>query len=235
MAIYVLNPARPGGSILEQGHVMRGVYHGVVAMSKDRKFQSVSIDLYLFDQPIGEIVITKWFQSTESSSNASTIARGDVGALEFEGLNNSTIQNSGDDHGRYIDSVTKHMSIVYGWNAPRINGNDIFTVLMEGIMIIHYDGAFLPFDHLNAASATGRCAMNIHKIGPDRSRILGISAASFMFMMATMIVEQRRFETLDFSLEMQDRAGSWQLQMQGFIMGLNPPQAHSPGVDAAAE
>lgn len=218
VAIYVHNPARPGGSILEQGHVMRGVYDGVIAMSEDRRFQSVAIEMFMVDQPIGKVFVTRWFQSTESSSNASMIARGDAGALGPEVLNNSTIQSSGDDHGRYIDPVTKDMSIVYDWNTPRIKSNDIFTVLMEGIMIIHHDGAFLPFDHLNAVSATGRCTMNIHKIGPGKSRLRGISAATFMFMLASMIVQQRRFENLEFSLEWK-KAGNWEPQMQGFIMG----------------
>ena len=224
VAIYVLNPARSGGSVLEQGHVMRGVYDGVVAMSEDRRFQSIAVEMFIVDQPIGEVFISRWFQSTEFNGNASTNLPGNAGALEFEGLVNYTVQSGGNDHGRYIDRVTKQMSIVYDWNTPRINGNDIFTVLMEGLMIIHHDGAFLPFDHLNAVSATGRCAMNIHEIGPDKSRIRGISAATFIFMLANMIVEQRRFENLDFSLDWE-KAGNWQPQMQGFIIGLEPPQA----------
>ena len=232
MAIFVHNPTHPGGSILEQGHVMRGVYDGVVSMSKDRKFQAAAIEMFIVDQPIGKVFITRWRQSYESSGNVSMTARGDAGALEPEGLNKSTIQSSGDDHGRYIDPVTKDMSIVYNWNTPRINSNEIFTVLMEGIMIIHHDGAFLTFDHLNAVSATGRCAMNIHDIGFEKRGLTGISAATFLFMMATMIVEQRRFESLDFSLESQ-KAGHWKPQMQGFIMGLEPPQVYSSGVEAA--
>ena len=222
VAIFVHNPTRPGGSILEQGHVMHGVYDGVVAMSEDRKFQTVVIEMFMVDEMIGKVFITKWFYPTASSSNASMIARGDASAQEDRGLDKSTIQSSGDDRGRYIDPITKDMSIVYEWNTPRINGFDVFTVLMEGIMIVHHDGAFLPFSHLNAVSATGRCAMNVHAIGPEKSTLRNISAATFMFMLANMIVEQRRFENLDFSLDWEE-PGGWEPQMRGFIMGLNPP------------
>lgn len=178
---------------------------------------------------IGKVFITKRAPSHGSSSNGTLTHDGDDdGASEPAALRRSSHGSNTGDSGRYIDPDNKDWSIVYEWRPPRINNKDIFTAIIKAIIIVAYDGTHEPFDYLNALSATGSCALNIHEIRREPTKPSGIVALTQLFMLADMVVDQGRFENLEFALE-YDQSEPRTRPLEGFILGVGHPADQSHG------
>lgn len=227
-SIYVHLPSKPGSYVLATGHVLLGLYDGVVAMSRDR-FQSMSIEIFMFEQSIGKIYITHRFTDNSPLQNRMLPIRREDSMKELGTRTNPSNVSNPEDSGRYVDPFIKNCAVVYDFNPGKIRSADIFTIIMEGIMIVAYDGTHDSFDYLNAASASGNCAMNIHKPPGLQDRISGLKATTLLYMLTGMIVQQRRFGDLDFSFEFGEPEKSQKTILEGFIMGLGPPRDRSSG------
>ena len=203
--LYVADLSNPSHT-LENGLVLLGLYEGLVKMSESPHFQSSLIEIFIHDQPIGKIAIST---STVTSIPSS---------------NNTLTANSG----RWVDPHLGRITLNFAWRPPRITVDDIFTALMQAILIVSYGGTNQPFDWLNAASASGRCALNMRKPGPVHlpSSTPALTVATLCAVITDFVIEQNRFEGLDFSMEIY-RFGEQVKPLEGFIRALAPhPGSH---------
>ena len=206
-SLYVNDVAGSASHTLENGLVLLGLYEGLVKMSETAHFQSSLIEVLIYDQLIGTISI--------SGSPAVASVPGSRG--------NKTVL-AVDDSGRWVDPHLGRIALNYIWRPPRITADDIFTALMQAILIVSYGGANQPFDWLNAASASGRCALNIRKPGPVHlpSSTPALTVATLCTVLTDFVIEQDRFEGVEFRMEVS-RSGQRVYPLEGFIRGLRPP------------
>ncbi|KAI4170327.1 MAG: hypothetical protein LQ343_005080 [Gyalolechia ehrenbergii] len=233
VAVYVHNPSRSGSYTLRTGDVLRGLYNGVVAMS-DGHFQPVAVEMFMFEQSIGTIYISDRSTSHGPPSSQMLPHRRNNDRGEEMGMPSDPRKISNPrDSGRYVDPHAIGCSILYKWSPGKIQSKDIFTAIMEGLIIIAHDGTREPFDSLNAPSASGNCALNIRKVAREPIKLSGFKASTLLFMLTDMIVQQRRFEHLDFEFEYGAPGDPEKRILEGFIMGLNPPRGQSRDDEAA--
>ena len=200
-SLFVADLANPSHT-LENGLVLLGLYDGLVKMSESAHFQSSLIEIFIHDQPIGKILISTSTVVSSPSSNKTLTA----------------------NSGRWVDPHLGRITLNFNWRPPRITVDDIFTALMQAILIVSYGGTNQPFDFLNAASASGRCALNIRKPGPVHlpSSTPALTVATLCTVLTDFVIEQNRFEGLDFSMEIY-RFGQQVKPLEGFIRALGPP------------
>lgn len=203
-SLYVTDLSSPSHT-LENGLVLLGLYEGLVKMSASAHFQSSLIEIFIHDQPIGEISMST---ATVDSASASS--------------SNKTLLTA--DSGRWVDPHLGRIALIYTWRPPRIASDDIFTALMQAILIVSYGGTNQPFDWLNAASASGDTALNIRKPGPVHlpSSTPAITVATLCTVLMDFVIQQDRFEGMDFTMEIY-RFGQRHLPLEGFIRALRPP------------
>ncbi|KAI4180332.1 MAG: hypothetical protein L6R41_007295 [Letrouitia leprolyta] len=193
----------------------------------DGNFHPTSVEIFMFEQLIGTIYITKR-STTNSPSNDRMLPRRQDDDAKTIGPRSSPSNISDlEDGGRYIDPNRNDCSIVYEWSSGKIDSKDIFTTIMEAMIIVAYDGTHVPFDALNAVSASGNCAMNIHKTPGIPDQPSGFKATTLLFLLPNLIVQQRRFQGLDFSFEFGAPGTPQKSIFQGFIMGLGSPKDQS--------
>ena len=195
---------------LENGLVLLGLYTGLLQISESMHFQPSLIEILIYDQPLGEISISRSPMASVSSSNETSILAA--------------------DSGRWVDPHLGRISLIYTWLPPRVASDDIFTALMQAILMVSYGGTNQPFDWLNAASASGRCALNMRKPGPAHlpSGTPALTVATLCTVLTDFVIEQNRFEGLQFTMEIY-QFGQRLYPLEGFIRALRP----APGNDVA--
>ena len=193
---------------LENGLVLLGLYDGLVKMSESARFRTSLIQILVYDEVIGVISISR-------SPVASAVVSSNKTALAA-------------DSGRWVDPHLGSIILNYSWRPPRITSDDVFTALMQAIIMVSYGGTTQPFDWLNAASASKRCALNIRKPGPvhSPSSIPALTAATLCAVLTDFVIEQNRFEGLDFTMEIS-QFGQRIYPLEGFIRALLPPPGTS--------
>lgn len=214
-SLHLTDLSRPLQTTLENGLVLLGLYNGLVAMSDPAHyFQASLIELLLHDQPIGNILI----------SNSATVSDDD------DGGSNGTLLALAADSGTWVDPHLGRITLDYTWRPPRVARDDVFTALMQAIIMVSYGGTGQPFDWLNAASASGHAALNIRKPGPvhSPSSTPALTVATLCAVLADFVIEQDRFEGLEFGMEIY-RYGERVRPLEGYIRALRPP----PGGDVA--
>ncbi|KAL8793909.1 MAG: hypothetical protein Q9195_003528 [Heterodermia aff. obscurata] len=199
-SLYVTDLSYPRHT-LENGLVLLGLYDGLVEMSQTAHFQPSLIEILMHDQPIGTISISS------------------LPVVASDPSLNKTMLTA--DRGRWVDPHLGRITINFIWHPPHVLIDDIFTALMQAVIMVSYGGTNEPFDWLNAGSASGRCALNIRKPGPVHlpSSTPALTVATLCAVLADFVIEQNRFEGLDFSMEIY-RFGEQVKPLEGYIRAL---------------
>ncbi|KAL8835212.1 MAG: hypothetical protein Q9170_003408 [Blastenia crenularia] len=223
--IFVSKLLAPGYT-LKIGDILYALYDGVVAMSRDR-FQPSVIEVYTSKRMIGKVFISRASTFSALGSNlADTDQERDI-APNAQARPGVVDISYTDDSGRYTDPSLPSWAIEYKWGTSRVDSGDMFTAIIEGIIIVAYDGAYTNFDHLNAVSATGHCALNVHEttVGRIPAVTTGTTAATLLFMLGDMVVMQRRFADLSFTFVELEKSGKQNNILEGFFDGIGAADA----------
>ncbi|CAO1604826.1 hypothetical protein XANCAGTX0491_008366 [Xanthoria calcicola] len=139
-------------------------------------------------------------------------------AFPISTTENTSLNAVNDDSGVYIDPGNR-FAVPYSWSAPRINSKDIFTCIIAAIIIIAHDGPTSEFTYLNAVSASGNVALNIHATySPGAEKEIGfVVVRPLLVTVLSFSVDQRRFDTLDFAYEKVQPAGLRIKKIEGFF------------------
>ncbi|KAL8699626.1 MAG: hypothetical protein Q9201_005902 [Fulgogasparrea decipioides] len=215
--------------------IMLGLWDGIVAMSEWNRYESSVVEIFNHDRMIGKIYIIPLSDALDTSHNATTTTLGDVaGKTELpEPLTDAStmISSNADDNdsndadsGRYTNPLRPDVSIPYEFSGPRIYSKDIFTAIIEGLIIVAHDGANKPFSYLTGVSASGHCALHLKQTGRAGT---GLYATTLLELLTEMLVTLRRFQAVEFALE-QGKAPDWKRFIEGYFMWLGRPTG-SPG------
>ena len=209
-SLYVTDLSTPSHR-LENGFVLLGLYAGLVQLSQSTHFHPSLIEILVYDRLVGEISISGSAMPSVSSSNETSILAA--------------------NSGRWVDPHLGRISLTYTWIPPRVTSDDIFTALLQAILIVSYGGTNQPFDWLNAASASGRCVLNMRKPGPAHlpSSTPALIVGTLCSVLTDFVIERNRFEGLQFTMEIE-QFGQRIYPLEGFIRALQP----YPDINVAA-
>ncbi|KAL8814881.1 MAG: hypothetical protein Q9223_005931, partial [Gallowayella weberi] len=190
-SIAIWNQCPPGGHgmALNNGMAMLAIYATVVAMTEER-FNPTSAHVSMHGRPIGFIAILKKSamsndiqanngtgrdkQSIDPSSSPTssnhTSPNNNSTAKPVKETNNNTPDS---DSGHYTDPEHPENRITYHFTGPRIQSKEIYTSIMEALMILAYNPNTDNFDYLTATSASGNTALHINRADGTETLPLG--------------------------------------------------------------
>ncbi|KAI4137456.1 MAG: hypothetical protein L6R39_007275 [Caloplaca ligustica] len=203
---------------------MLALYAGVAFMSELRVFYTTKIEVTMFGHPVGVIWIAQkpWMvPATETISNQT--AHTSTNNLDI--LSGRSAIEAVPDQGRYTNPAVPRMAMDYTLSRRKVNSEDILTCIMEGLLIIAYDGPG-PFSYLNAVSASGAVAMNLHAIitpgGHQRPGPEQFAMSTFLFFLSTFYSVSKRWDDMDFVVLLHDpdRGGTTTpvARAEGFVL-----------------
>lgn len=224
IAIYYISLAGSGVT-LTNGMVLLGLWDGIAAISELGRYESTVVKLFSNDIPIGEVwITTKYSASQATINNATSRQQGGDNAKVLESSKTLKLNSHDEDSGRFILPSTPELSIAYDFEGPKIKAVDMLTAIIQGLIIVSHD-ARRPrdqaFSHINAASASGHCAFNLHEVAPEGKNIDNV--AMMLIDLSRMLTDWRRFQSMDLALE-RKKSGSeeWTKLVKGYFMWLEP-------------
>ncbi|KAL8689374.1 MAG: hypothetical protein Q9218_004943 [Villophora microphyllina] len=184
------------------GAIMLALWDGMFAMSGWDRFESSVIEIFIHEHMIGKVWITRYSDALDAGSKATNNRDGDS---IIEPPDNSSVANIANDRndgesGRYIAPGHPELSLVYDFDGPKLNSKDVFTAIIEGMIIVAHDGSKKPFDYLTSVSASRQCALHLRQVRKSTSAT-GLMAAASLEMLADLVVKKRRFQTVEFALD----------------------------------
>ena len=173
--------------IFDVGVAAQGLYDGLITMSHADRFVPAVVVVSIDTVVLGRIILS----TSDPDQGLSTITS-----------TNGTLNTNS---GRWVDPQDKRFALDYSWRGPNIDRDDIFTAILQALIILSYDGIGEDFYWLNARSATGNCALNIRKPGPvdHPSVIPGVTVVSLTYVLADLFTAHDRFAGLDFQFVIQ--------------------------------
>lgn len=178
----------------------------------EQGFRPLEVIIHIRNARIGVLGICVMTPRNVLNSKPTTLA------FPISNTNNTSPTAVNDDSGVYIDPGNR-FAVPYSWSAPRIHSKDIFTCIMEAIIIIAHDGPTSEFTYLNAVSASGNVALNIHATySPGAEKEIGfVVVRPLLVTVLSFFVDQRRFDSLDFAYEKVQPAGPRIKRIEGFF------------------
>lgn len=192
---------------LNNGMAMLGVYAVVAAMTEGR-FNPTTALISVHGKPVGKIAIMK-----KNAMDGGPVVRSNDTTrqdLPEMGVSSSSVHKSSSSNGpnnaaevsgRYVDPTHPGSTIVYQFeDGHRIDSKDIYTCVMEALMILTYnDRETIRFDYLSAVSASHNTALHIHASGNAEPSLDTIS--QLVYSLSKLYTEKRRFDAMDFAYE----------------------------------
>ena len=231
--IYAVETSQSQKHILETGFAELAVYDGIAEMSRRNRYQSMFIEMHVYEHLIGTVFILPKGDYMNDNSNLTLVESSRAVDARSIGLQDSSTTYNAEDSGRYIDPRfrDRSLSVKYDWgNGPRIHSKEVFTAIIEAMIIVSHDGTQQVFGYLNAASVSGNCGLNLHRVGSGTDTSFfasGSGATTLLYLLADMVVRQKRFQDLDFALE-AGKPPETKAYIKGFWMGIGPPLDMSP-------
>lgn len=191
VVIREVNPITPAGIHLTNGNAMLGLYAAVTHISLGRFVPTVA-ELIWHRRAAGRIYIdTKQGSTTLDSANNSTNGF----SLHVPESNSSNAGYAG----QVIDPIDHTLVVSYKFYGRRIGSKDMYTSIMESLIIMTYNGRSEPFESLTATSVSGNCALHIDAFRSERPDVNNISR--LVFFLALITTNHKRFDEMEFSLE----------------------------------
>ncbi|KAL8711830.1 MAG: hypothetical protein Q9220_003774 [cf. Caloplaca sp. 1 TL-2023] len=213
----ILGPFRPGVPALEIGHVMLALFAGVAKMSEHR-FNTMLIDILISSSLIGHIMISRAgiisLPSSTNDTNVSTNPSSSSSSIV------DIIPTLAANTGRYIDPLNPTITIPYSFSPPPLPSKDIFTAILDALIIIAHDGTHTPFTSLTAFSASGNTVLHLNGVGDKRPE--SGTLATVLCVVSRFFVRRRGFESLEFGLELVKQGGEggyWRVA-EGWFLGM---------------
>ncbi|KAL8722929.1 MAG: hypothetical protein Q9181_007396, partial [Wetmoreana brouardii] len=169
----------PGADRLTYGAVMLGLWDGIAVISEWNRYEASVVEIFIHDRMIGKIGITPYLDALDISHNVTATTVGDVAgktglpeplndaSMSISSNANDTNNDDDADRGRYYPPIRPDISIPYEFDGPRISSKDIFTAIIEGLIIVTHDGPHQPFSHLTGVSASKHCALHLKQVAPS--------------------------------------------------------------------
>ncbi|KAL8918049.1 MAG: hypothetical protein Q9208_007571 [Pyrenodesmia sp. 3 TL-2023] len=197
--------------VLNNGHVLLGIYAAVDLMSKDSSFLSTKVDVSLHGTTIGRIFLTA--RQLPRIENGALNTSAPASTASTSPIINSSSANS--DSGTFVDPAYPSDILYYTFSDRRIKSHDIFTCILEAFMILTYDDKTIPFFAFNAVSATGNLALNVH--ASDEVRITYNGVGWLLRLLASLYVRKKRFDEIEFTFR-DESMGRSVKQAEGFFL-----------------
>ncbi|KAI4266798.1 MAG: hypothetical protein LQ337_008660 [Flavoplaca oasis] len=195
---------------MRYSHLFFALHEAISIMSQE-VFAPLSIYIHVHDILIGMLSIQGLPPQNTLYNIPNTLPSSDI-------LPANSSLTANDDSGTYLDPHNRY-AIPYSWSAPRINSKDIFTCIMEAIIIIAHDGAARSFQYLNAVSVSGNVALHVKGISaPGEEKDMGLVVVKpLLVKVAGLFIQQRRFDTLDFAYEEVRERGERVRRFEGWF------------------
>ena len=182
--------------------VLLGLWDGVVSISEWNNYKPTVIDLFLLDTHlVGKVHITPLHSASTVNSNGKPIRLPKRFPHADEPETNTKTLNvsAADDSGRYLDpDPASDRSISYDLQGVKVLAKDIFTAIIESMIIVLHDDSYEPFSHLTGVSASHDCGLSLRQVGPP---VIGAQVLDFLSLFTYFFFAARHFETMDFALE----------------------------------
>ncbi|KAL8687232.1 MAG: hypothetical protein Q9218_006538 [Villophora microphyllina] len=229
--VAIFAQALPGPYTMTNALMFYALWDGVVAMSEWNRYEASAIDVIYSGRVCGQVFITRF---RELSGNATT-AMGDgvvggrgnnmtaIEGVDISSSNSSSNVVDGDDEDSGVFTMVQHPGafVPYDFEGPRIAANDVFTAIIEALIIIVHDGAMTPLTRITAVSASARCVVELWEAEKDAA--VGVMAGVLLHMLTELIMHTKRFQTMTFALEQEvGQPGVKQRLVKGHLLCLNP-------------
>ncbi|KAL8720070.1 MAG: hypothetical protein Q9225_003005 [Loekoesia sp. 1 TL-2023] len=193
LVIYV----QPLGSLrrnpLNNGHLMLGIYDAVLHMS-DHGFLPTLVELVVSGNTVGIACFTRLPDGISTSKGT---------AMEHVEENNIVVKSKNGESGTIVAPWDPKKAVEFRHTGRKVQSRDIFTLIMQALIIINYDGSLRPFRSLDAVTESGSSALHMHAIGneqPDPELV-----ADLLPLVAGVFIPRRgqaaEFDEMEFTLE----------------------------------
>lgn len=145
-----------------------------------------------------------------------------MSAVDALVLPGTYITVSSEDSGIYIDPQRPDSRVPYTFEGRNMISKDVFTAIIQGLIIVAHDGSEDPVTYLTAVSALGNCTIHLRSVGPGP----GVNAAYLLENLSRVVVISRRFQSMEFALEdrKSEEPEKWDRIIEGDMLGLGPPR-----------
>ncbi|KAI4128299.1 MAG: hypothetical protein LQ338_002798 [Usnochroma carphineum] len=179
---------------LSNGDVMIGLYDAVAIMVRDG-FLPTKAEMTFYGKAAGSVTMTNsQTPGTVGSTNNSIQS-----VPQKDTISNSSSSSNADDSGTFVDPLDPTLAISYRFHGRRITSTDIYTSVMDSLIIMTYNRHSAPFEYLTAVSESGKCALHIDAIGGERPDLARLGR--LVFLLALFLTDHNRFNEVGFALE----------------------------------
>ncbi|KAL8995982.1 MAG: hypothetical protein Q9169_004398 [Polycauliona sp. 2 TL-2023] len=227
-------------------HVFFALQEAITIMSSRasmvlEEFYAMNVLMYIDDIPVGYVRVS------EVSPLSHLTLKSTSGTIDSSSVNNDHHSNKNENNSITTTTTTttayEHIyldpshrfAIPYTITPPIILPSELFTSIIEAIIIATHDDPALPFTALDAVSATGKTALHINSVtASSSSSIIPVPTAgigtgtgitvirSLLVSIARLIIGMRKFGSLEFAYERfgGGKVGERVREFEGWFLGV---------------
>lgn len=191
-------------------HVVLGLYAAAVEAVEQPDFSYCLGTMYLNDNLIGGVKLL------QSSAKAQFNLVGETNQT----LGHSAATNDNRDSGTFVDPLKPEFQLSYDFEGKRINSDDLFTAVLEGLSSVaqYYPAQSCQSIHaVGPYSETGQAMIFIHQASKVEDLICDHVAQILKMIFVYLGVGQNKFHEMNFKFRWHGR-----LLASGYILGLGP-------------
>ncbi|KAG7005789.1 hypothetical protein G7Y79_00018g045960 [Physcia stellaris] len=200
VGIMFMDMASGGSSApLRLGHVLLGLYHGIVAMTERNKYQELTVGLEYYGQLVGIVRITDNLRSTISMHQSMNSSHTAIVGRSPRSLGIR-------DTGKVVDPNPRFGQLTIQWDLDglTIPAPEVFTAILDAMISTATERPNAYRSYVYGVGSAADCVINVHSTseGPSKAPMLTneVLREGLLLIAKRVFFAERRFLEMEFTM-----------------------------------